>query len=504
MTTHRYKAVINRHQPSLFPPSMEDYVTEENPVRAIDAYVESLDMCSFNFRNAGDQSTAGQPAYPPQGLLKLYLYGYLNRVRSSRRLEKEVYRNVEAIWLMEGLKPSYKTIANFRKDNAKALRQVNKDFVMLCKELDLFGGELAGIDGSFFRASASKASIQTRGQLKKEIERIEQKIDNYQQALSQRDQEDECQGIGSLVQDNALSEKLEALKSRQQQEQAQLETMEKRGETQRSHTDKDARLLSKSGQQVVGYNVQHSIDSQHKLIVTHEVTNDGNDVKQLLPMAKQTRKIVESEELTVVADAGYYNPEHIKACQEAGITPYVAIPDKSKAIQAQGRFTREQFQFDIDQNRYRCPADQALEQIGNPYKKRGRTMVRYASKASLCRHCDKKTQCLSENAKIRQITRWEHESVIEAHRERMDQKGKEMMRRRSGLAEHPFGTLKRWFGWDHFLVRGFSKVRGEMSLMVLGYNLMRVIRILGIKEFRDYCALKKRMTEAGIEGVTVA
>ncbi len=294
MSTRRYKAVINRHQPSLFPPSMDDYVTAENPVRAIDAYVESLDMCSLGFHNAQNQSTAGQPAYPPQGLLKLYLYGYLNRVRSSRRLEKEVYRNVEAIWLVEGLKPSYKTIANFRKDNGEALRRVNKDFVILCKMLDLFAGELAGIDGSFFRGSASKASIKTQGQLKKEIKRIEQAIENYQQAINQRDQEEERQGLGSLVQDNELSDKLEALKSLQQQKQSQLGGMESQGETQQSQTDKDARLLSKSGQKVAGYNVQHSIDSRHKLIVAHEVTNDGNDVKQLLPMAKQTLEVVGS------------------------------------------------------------------------------------------------------------------------------------------------------------------------------------------------------------------
>jgi len=494
MSQRRYKKVINRHQPTLFPPSMEDYIAQENPVRAIDAYVESLDINSFKFENSSGQNTAGQPAYPPQGLLKLYLYGYLNRVRSSRRLEKEVHRNVEAIWLMEGLKPSYKTIANFRKDNARALRRANKDFVILCKELELFGGELAGIDGSFFQASASKASIQTREKLKKEIERIEQEIEKYQKTLHQSDQEDEQCHLGSLVADDELSKKLEVLRKRQQGEQAKLKVMDEQGETQHSCTDKDARLLSKNGQKVAGYNVQQSIDSKHKLIIAHEVTHDGNDVKQLLPMAKQTQEVVENKALTVVADAGYYNPEQIKECLETGITPYVAIPDKSKAIKAQGRFTREQFQFDAEQNHYRCPADQLLEQVGKPYDKRGRLMVRYVSKASHCRHCEKKAQCLSEKATIRQISRWEHENIIDEHQVRMKHKGKEMMRRRSGLAEHPFGTLKRWFGWDHFLVRGFIKVRGEMSLMVLCYNLTRVIHTIGLDAFRDYCASRKRVS----------
>jgi len=497
MTENRYKKVINRHQSSLFPPSMEDYVTQENPVRAIDAYVESLDMNTFKFQNSGRQHTAGQPAYPPQGLLKLYLYGYLNRVRSSRRLEKEVHRNVEAIWLMEGLKPSYKTIANFRKDNARALCQVNKDFVLLCKELELFGGELAGIDGSFFRASASKGSIQTREQTKKEIARIEKAIKQYQETLKHSDHVDDQQHLGSLVEDEALAEKLQALKNRQQNEQAKLDVMEEQNETQYSGTDKDARWLSKKDQKIAGYNVQQSVDSQHKLIIAHEVTHDGNDVKQLLPMAKQTQAIVGQDALTVVADAGYYNPEQIKACQDAGITPYVAIPDKSKAIKVQGRYTRAQFQFNAEQNHYCCPAGQRLEQSGVPYNKRGKTLIRYISKVSDCGQCKQVTHCLTEKARVKQLNRWEHEHVIEAHRARMEHKGKEMMRCRAGLAEHPFGTLKRWFGWDHFLVRGFSKVRGEMSIMVLGYNLMRVIRIIGIEAFRAHCALKTRMALEG-------
>lgn len=400
---------------------------------------------------------------------------------------------------MEGLKPSYKTIANFRKDNAKALQKVNKDFVVLCKELELFAGELAGIDGSFFRASASKASIQRKEQLKKEIERIEKEIENYQQALNDRDQEDACQGVGSLVEDAELSEKLEALKSRQADGQALLENMEAQGETQHSRTDKDARLLSKSGQKVAGYNVQTSVDSQHKLIISHEVTNDGNDTRQLLPMAKQTLDTLESETLTVVADSGYYNQIQIRDCIAEGITPYVAIPDKSKAIQSQGRFTREQFKFNVEQNQYLCPANQILKQIGNPYQKGDKTMRRYASTGNVCGQCELKGQCLPEKGKIRQLNRWEDEHIVEEHKERMKAKGKEMMRLRSGIAEHPFGTLKRWFGWDHFLVRGFTKVRGEMSIMVLGYNLLRVFNIIGIKKFRGYCALRKELTETSTE-----
>ena len=318
---------------------------------------------------------------------------------------------------------------------------------------------------------------------------------NNTKKRNHRDRDEDQRHLGSLVEDEALAEKLQALQARQDKEQAKLNAMEEDGEKQYSSTDKDARLLYKRGQRIAGYNVQQGIDSKHKLIIAHEVTHDCNDVKQLLPMVEQTRAIIGQNELTVVADSGYYNPEQIKACQDLGITPYVAIPDKSKAIEAQGRYTRDQFQYNGEQNYYRCPAGQRLDQQGAPYNKRGKTLIRYTSKPSDCRQCEHKTHCLTEKARVKQINRWEHEQIVEAHRERMQRNGKEMMRCRSGLAEHPFGTLKRWFGWDHFLVRGFSRVKGEMSLMVLGYNLMRVIRIIGLEAFKDYCALNRRKAE---------
>jgi transposase len=502
MSGRRYKPVINRHMETFFPPSLEDYVTVDNPVRAIDAYVGCLDLESFEFRYAGGDRQRGQPAYAPDALLKLYLYGYLNRVRSSRRLEKETQRNVEVIWLIEGLRPTYKTIADFRKDNAKGLRRVNKDFVMLCKELDLFGGELVGIDGSFFRASASKGSIRTGKGLEQEIARIEQDIEQYHQQLNQSDQQADSQGVGSLTQDSELEAKVAALRKRQERNRQIVKELERSGETQYSTTDRDARLLSKSGQTMAGYNVQHSIDAKHKLIVTHSVTHDGNDLWQLQPMAKQTQETLDAEALTVVADSGYYNPEQIKECDEVGISVYAPIPNKSRPIAKQGRFTREQFHFDAEANHYRCPAGQTLEQRGKPYRKRGRFMIRYAGKGSVCAACEKRTQCLTEKSTYRQMVRWEHEAIIDAHRARMATDGAEMMRQRSGLAEHPFGTQKRWFGWDHFLVRGFKKVRGEMSLLTLCYNFLRVIHILGLDALREYCARSKR--SASIEDRAVA
>lgn len=501
MLSRRYKEGINRQQPTMFPPTLDDYVTEVNPVRGIDTYVESLDLQTYGFLNTelAGNCGAGQPAYPPQALLKLYLYGYLNRVRSSRRLEKETHRNIEVIWLVEGLRPSYKTIADFRKNNAKALRKVNKDFVILCKELGLFGGELVGIDGSFFKGNASKASIQTKTQLEKELKRIEEDIAAYQEQLKSQDESDDAAGRGSLAEDGELEEKLEALKARQSAKERVLESLEASGETQHSRTDPDARLLSKNGQRVAGYNVQQAVDAENKLIVDHEVTHDGNDSQQLAPMAKRAQETLEVEELTAVADSGYYQGEQIKECVDNGITPYVAIPDKNKPIAAQGRYTRDQFAFEVENNRYCCPAGQHLEQQGNPYDKRGRKMIRYAGKISICGACPHKESCLTEKAKYRQIVRWEYEVTLDEHRQRMDEKGPEMMRKRSGLAEHPFGTLKSRMGWDHFLVRGFEKVRGEMSLMVLGYNFTRVLNLIGLQAFRECCAQNSRKWQENAE-----
>lgn len=494
MTNRRYKKVINRDQPSLLPPSVEDYVSAENPIRAVDAYVESLKLESFDFQHAAGDLTAGQPAYSPAALLKLYLYGYLNQVRSSRRLEKEAHRNLEVIWLIEGLRPTYKTIANFRKDNAKAIKQINKDFILLCKDLKLFGGELVAIDGSFFHANASKAGIYTQSKLKNVLAKIERDIEQYLGTLDQSDQDDQAHGMGSLSEAEGLSEKLEKLKARQAEAQAMLRGLEETGETQCSTIDPDARLLTKRGQTVAGYNTQISVDAQHKLITAHEVTHEGNDQRLLAPMVFKTKEALGVDTLVVVADAGYYNADQIKDCVDAEITPYVAIPNKSRAIGAQGRFPRDQFHFDANQNQYLCPAGQRLKQQGNPYQKRGRTLIRYAALTSTCTACELKGCCLPQKNRFRQITRWEHEDVIEAHKARMNDGG-DWMKKRAGLAEHPFGTLKRWMGWDHLLVRGFNKVKGEMSLMVLCYNFKRVLNILGAEHFRAYCQKRHQANE---------
>lgn len=484
--SRRYKAVSSRHQVSLLPPCIEDYVPETNPVRAIDAYVDTLNLAKLGYQHTEGGILAGQPAYPPKALLKLYLYGYLNKVRSSRRLESETYRNLEVIWLMEGLRPSYKTIADFRKNNSVALTSTNRDFVMLCKELQLFGGEMLGIDGSFFKADASKDSIHTEDKLDKQLQQLEQKINAYQEQLARQDEADNQAGLGSLVEDQQLGAKIAALKERQATKKALQKRLHDNGGKQLSTVDPDARLLSKRGQTIAGYNVQIAVDAKHKLIVAEAVTQDGNDTGQLMPMLDKARDILGPTALTVLADSGYYEGNQIKQCEDQHVTAYVAIPDKSKGIKAQGRHTRDKFNFNAETGVYICPQGMPLTRHGTPHWINNKSYTRYKSKASACKQCPVRSQCLTDKATTKQLMRWEHEDVAERHQARM-QNSKGIMRRRGTLVEHPFGTLKRRAGWDHFLMRGLLKSKGEFSLMVLGYNFTRVLNILGVDRLRDYC-----------------
>ncbi len=487
MKTRRYKQGISRQQGMLLPPRIEEYITEDNPVRAIDVYIDSLDLKALGFSNIDGGQTPGQPAYQPSTILKLYLYGYLNRVRSSRRLEKETHRNLEVIWLLRGLRPSYKTIADFRKDNLKALKEVNKDFLQVCKELGLFGGELVGIDGSYFRGNVSKGSIYTEKRIQKALDKLEKQIESYLEEMDRADEEE----VSQEGDDKSLEEKLAALKERQQKHQERLEKLRESGERQLAEVDEDARLLSKNGQSVPGYNVQIVVDEKHKLLVACEVTNEGNDLRQLEPMAKNAKQVLEVETLEAVADTGYFNVQHIKACIEAGITPYVPEPNKTNQARLQGRFAREDFQYKAELDIYECPAGQTLKRR-RTYERNGKRVFGYASQTSVCAQCSFKSHCLPPKTQYRQVHRWEHRHIVETHRERMIQQGGEKMRQRAALAEHPFGTLKQWCGGSHFLLRGKEKVSAEMALLMLSYNIKRVLNILGLETFRAYCLLRAK------------
>lgn len=505
MTNRRYKTGIAREQFSLLPARIEDYVSPEAMVRAIDTYVDTLDLATLGFRHAGGGNAQGkgQPPYDPADHLKLYLYGYLNKVRSSRCLERETHRNLEVIWLLGGLKPDFKTIADFRKDNAAALKAVNRDFVLLCRELGLFGGTKVAIDGSFFHGNASKASIYGKDQLDDQLKQLEEKIERYQQQLADNDAVEAKDGEPGAQLDSELATKLAALKEKQQQKQALKEQLEASGETQISTTDKDARLLNKGNGTVAGYNVQIVVDDEHRLIAASDVTNDGNDKNQLHRMAEMAKAALGVEELEALADAGYFNSGDLAACEQNGITAYVPEPDKLAKAEREGRITRDEFRYDGERDVYVCPQGQELRPQGKPCLHRGKLRTRYETKASQCRNCPLRGTCLTKDADSRQVYRSQHEEVVERHRQRMEQAGGTKMRKRSGLVEHPFGTLKCRAGWTHFLVRGFRKVGGEWALMATCYNFGRVLNIIGFDRFRDYCRKRReRLANAPVSGLS--
>ena len=479
----RYQQGTERCSMKLLPPSIDDYVSQDNPVRVIDAFVDSLDLSEMGFINSSGELKAGQPAYDPADLLKLYIYGYINRIRSSRRLEHESQRNLELIWLIKELKPSYKTISDFRKNNPEALKKVNKDFVLFCRDLELLGGEFVAIDGAFFNGNASKHSILTENKIKKNLERIENAISDYLSKLDETDNSDETP-FGKAFD---VKEKLEQLKKKRLTFENHRKELLQSKEKQLSQTDPDARLLVKSGQKVAGYNIQIAVDEKHKLIVESEVTSDGNDSAQLYPMASKSKNTLGVKELIAAADAGYYQQEQIKNCVDEGIIPYIKKPNKSFVAKKQGRFTRDDFVFEAENNRYKCPKGQYLSCVGTEIN-RGKTAIRYKSSTSTCRNCSLKAKCLPAKTLYRQIHRWEHEEIIENHDKRMAEYGDTAMKKRGAIVEHPFGTLKLWCGWTHFLVRGRKKVSGEWSLLMFCYNFKRVLNILGGHKFREILA----------------
>jgi len=482
MTNRTYKSGQNRDQASFLPPRIEDYVGQDNPVRAIDAYVDSLDLIALGFRAVGSDGGAGQPPYDPSDLLKLYLYGYLNQVRSSRRLEREARRNVELMWLLRSLAPGYRTIANFRRDNPAALQAANRDFVRLAGSLDLLGGALVAIDGAFFHGDASKASILTATRLDERLAALDRSIAEYSAALEANDKAEEAAAAapGKPPSGEDMAQKLASLRERRAAAAGDLATLNESGEGQLSRTDPDARLLAKHGQIIAGYNVQIVVDDKYKLIVAGAVVNDGNDTGQLHAMAEAAKQALGVAALSVVADTGYYNGETLKACEDGAITAYVPPPDRDRRLKEQGRFSIEAFSYDAAADVYRCPVGSELRPMqGHKRQASGKIAIRYASRRSVCRTCPLRQRCLAKQGERREIERWVHEAVIERHRARMREEGEAMMRRRKALAEHPFGTLKCRAGYRHFLVRGFDKVRGEWSLMALCYNFSRVLRIIG-------------------------
>src|SRR5664279_3026970 len=391
MTNRTFKSGESREQPSLLPPRIEDYVGPDNPVRAIESFVCALDLAKFGFRHADRGMEVGQPPYDPADLLKLYLYGYINQVRSSRRLEREAWRKLELIWLLKNLRPGYRTIANFRKENWKALKAVNRGFVLLLRELDLVGGTVVAIDGSFFHGDASKASIFTGKRLADQIARLDLEIEAYGRSIEDNDateanepREDRADGpgAGGGKDGGDIGAKVSALMAKRSRAQADLDRLEASGEKQLSLTDPDARLLVKGGQGVAGYNVQAVVDDKHKLIVASEVVNDSSDINQLHAMAKAAKEALGAEALQVLADEGYYSSTELKACEDDGITAYVPPSEGNRQPEKAGRFGLKNFSYDGAADAYTCPAGQQLRPMeGRWINTSGRVEIRYASRA---------------------------------------------------------------------------------------------------------------------------
>ena len=486
MTNRTFKAGESREQPSLLPARIEDYVEADNPVRAIESFVCALDLAKLGFGHADRGAKEdGQPPYDPADLLKLYLYGYINQIRSSRRLEREAGRNLELMWLLKNLRPGYRTIANFRKENWKALKAANRNFVLLMRQLGLVGGAMVAIDGSFFHGDASKASIFTRKRLAEQIARLDQEIEAYGKSLEDNDTSETKKGRSDGPGNGSggdVGARMAMLMGKRSRAQADLERLEENGETQLSLTDPDARLLVKNGQGIAGYNVQVAVDDKHKLIVASEVVNDSSDVGQLHATAKAAKEALGAEILQALADEGYYSSLELKACEDDGITAYVPVPEGNGRLEKQGRFSVKDFSYDGSADAYRCPAGARLHPKGRWQNVGGRVEIRYMSRKATCQTCRLRKRCLTRKTPYRTIRRWEHEDVLERHRTRMQGSG-ELMRRRSGIVEHPFGTIKCRAGYRHFLLRGFNKVRGEWSLMALCYNFTRVLNILGFEHF---------------------
>jgi len=460
-----------RTQVTLLPACLEDYVEAENPVRVVEVFVEGLDLGELGFEGV-DPAVTGRPAYHPGVLLKLYIYGYLNRIQSSRRLEREAQRNVELMWLTGRLMPDFKTIANFRKDNGRAIRKVCRQFIVLCRQLNLFSEAIVAIDGSKFKAVNNRDKNFTAAKMQRRMAQIEQSIARY---LAAMDTADRAESEVAQLKKGHLQDKIAALKEQMQRLKTFEAQMLASPDQQLSLTDPDARSMKSRDGGIVGYNVQVAVEAKHHLIVAHEVITEGIDREQLAPMAEQARAAMGSDKLTVVADRGYFKGEQILDCDQAGIIPIVPKTLTSNSL-ADGRFDKQDFIYIASDDEYRCPAGQrAIKRFTTI--EHGMTLHKYWSSA--CPRCALKAQCTTSD--YRRITRWEHEAVLEAMQQRLDRQP-ELMRVRRQTVEHPFGTIKYWMGWTHFLTKTPARVRTEMSLHVLAYNLKRVMRILGIGE----------------------
>lgn len=466
----RFVDGVDRSQGLLLPDRLEDYVHEDNPVRVVDTFVEALDLSELGFE-AANRAAGGRPAYHPAALLKIYIYGYLNRIQSSRRLEREAQRNIELIWLTGRLAPDFKTIADFRKDNGRAITAVCSRFVALCRTMKVFSHAIVAIDGSKLKAVNSRDRNFTVGKIKGRRKQLEESVARY---LAELDRADRAPALMPEGRVPHLKDKLAKLHAQMEK----LDTIEQQLDATPDHqislTDQDARSMTSTGRATgtVGYNVQAAVDAKHHLIVAHDVTNDGHDRAQLSRMAMKARDALGTERMTALADRGYFNAPEILACEQVGIIPLVAKPLTSNS-KAEGRFDKRDFVYDEAADEYECPAgERAIHRFTTEEK--GLTLRKYWSSA--CPRCPMRARCTTAN--YRRITRWEHENVLERMQMLLDARPQAAVVRRQTV-EHVFGTLKSWLGTTPLLTKTLPKVRTEVSLAVLAYNMKRMIQIMG-------------------------
>lgn len=470
----RFIEEVGRSQATMFPELLDDYISPENQIRVIDFFVEGLPLQKLGFHRV-EPCRTGRPGYHPSTLLKLYLYGYLNRIQSSRRLERETHRNLEVMWLLGRLQPDFKTIADFRKDNGKAIVNVCGEFVEVCRRFQLFSNSLIAIDGSKFKAVNNKKKNDTQASMKRRIAKVKKHIEDYLEALDSKDKDIPIAEERSVEE---LQAKLESLKVHLKELKQREKEVKAHPDKQISETDPDSRLMKLSTVgSMVAYNVQNAVDTDYKLIVGHKVTNSPVDRGQLLPIAQLVKGVIKRDEFTVLADRGYYKGEDIRSCLLDGITTLVP-KSLTSGNGAAGLYPRAAFKYDKENDVYRCPADEILKRRFTNVEK-GRTQTAYYASNAVCRECKLKDRCtVGVNRRVR---RWEYEDILDRMEEKLTETP-DAMTVRAQTVEHPFGTIKLWMGARHFLMKGLDNVRTEMSLHVLAYNMHRMISIFGVTQ----------------------
>ena len=428
----------NRDQLVLVSSTLDDCIKKDNPIRFIDAFVDKIDLKKLGFKHAEEYYGVGRYPYNPKDLLKLSIYGYGNNIRSSRKLETETHRNIEVMFLINGLKPDHKTISDFRKDNKHQMKGVFREFTVICKKLELFGNEQIAIDGSKFKAVNAKKKAFTKNYVLKKIKTLDDYRKKYKDIVKE---------------------------------------IETSGESQITFTDPESRLMKTSKGTDVCYNVQISIDKKHKLMVDYEATNDINDLNQLNNMANKSKEILEVDELEVLADKGYCNPKEIKKCVDNGIIPYVPKP-KANTTKTKGEFCKSKFKYDKEKDVYICPNNCELK-FFKKHKKESENIYKLY-KSNECKNCALKKDC-TKSKTGRVIERWEHEEIMEEMEKRV-KANKDKIKTRQHIVEHPFGTIKRAFNQGYMILKGLIKVNAEFALTAFNYNLKRVINIVGTEK----------------------